>query len=255
MRKHISVILALVLALSSIGHSADDNTKAMVYDYELDSTSLIYCSMYRDSQASTRDFWGDGLLTTQPITTSGSTTALTAVDSGHGPFTGLAAGDEITVNLDGKVEKRYLSAVASAIAATSNADINLGDGKRGTLGYGFFARYLTCGTAATDGWIDVPGKCVTVIVDVDQMNATSIDAQFEGRHLGAVSPVVVINTKNFTAAGSIAFNSCNYTVSGVITSWPIFDQVRLGLKVNTDDGNDLTTNAEKITVTASSSVR
>lgn len=255
MRKHISVVLALVLALASVGHPGDDNTKALVYEYELDSTSNIYCAMYRDSQAATKDFWGDGLAISQPITTSGSTTALTAVNSTEAPFDELGAGDELTVNLDGVIQKRYLSAVASDVAATANAAINLGDGKLGTRGYGFNVRYLTCGTAATDGWLRVPGKCVTVVVDVDQMNATSIDATLEGRHLAAVSPVVTIATKNFTAAGSHVFNSCNFMVSTAITTYPVFDEIRLALKINTDDGDDLTTNAEKITVTASSSVK
>lgn len=211
----------------------------LVSDYELDSTSYIYC---QTADTSGR-LWTHGNEMTVPVTTSGSSTTVAAAVASSGPFTNVAVGDELEFNLDGVMELRYVAARASANSITVNSAINLGDGRRGTSGYGFWYRTLTCATTATVGWVPVRSNAsVTWSVEVTQMDATSIDATLYCRNKGSIASTgQQAWTHNYTAAGG---DFITIQATGGIK----IDECRMGLKINTDDGADTTTHAEKITI-------
>lgn len=114
----------------------------------------------------------------------------------------------------------------------------------------------TCGTAADSGWFRVgqftnqPGGSVIMVAEVNQANTTSgIDFRWECSVAGSSSlPLQVCPTTNGTvttvlnaAAGIGGRYAC-------VVDFPM-DRCRIGMKLtSTDDGNDLTTNAESISM-------
>lgn len=232
----------LLLFLPALASAQDMRKAAFVTDYDLDSASYIYCvTTGRDA-----DPYGPPRQGQTAIETSGSSTTVTAVTAGTNPFALLAVGDVILVQTaPGTTATRYITAKASADSITVNTAVNLDiDG-----GYSFTWFQVTCGTAATSGWIDVaPYSIVTVTWQIDQMNAASIDVLAEGEVLGRGSGPVqffppsptgtgVCETGNFTAV-----RTCHIQISD-----SGFDRVRIGFRVNTDDGGDTGANAEDIT--------
>jgi hypothetical protein len=118
-----------------------------------------------------------------------------------------------------------------------------------------FAWYdLQCGTAATDGWFDLAGvENKSITFQLDQINAT-----------GGVSARVECKDGALGSLANQVFPSCttgacdtyqNYTTAGIASRTKVHlnepeTTCRVGLKIGTsDDGNDLTTNAEQVTIT------
>jgi hypothetical protein len=109
-------------------------------------------------------------------------------------------------------------------------------------GSAFAYRTLTCGTGAENGWITTRGaQEVNFGFTIAQLNTTSgIDFRVEGRNLaGSTTAAVLLGPVTFTAVGG-----------GGLSIQAPWDQMRLGLKMNTtDDGGDTGANAEQVTAT------
>jgi hypothetical protein len=224
----VTLLGVMTLALSSYAQVAQiQETIPLVSGYDLASTSYIYCVT---NTAPSGTVWGTGTTSVTPVTTSGSSTTVTAVTSGDNPFVSMSVGDEMSINLDGVITKVYVTAKASSDSITVNTAVNLGDARRGTAGYFFNWRKLTCSTAATAGWIPVRGRSgVAFSFALDTINATSIDARVQCRHDGSISSAIEIWTKNYTVASG---DMISITTPGGIK----YDECRFGMKVNTDTG-------------------
>lgn len=208
--KHFKTILIFlafaVLAPITPAQGVDEAVFARTYDVA--STSYIYCTTSALKPG------------TANIETSGSSATVTAV-SGT-PFESLAVGDDIQVTLAGVATRRRLTAKASAISVTVDSAINLDvDG-----GYGFQWNDVTCGTAATNGWIPASGfrnKSVQIVLDT--INATSVEWKIQGRVRGGATAADLTNETSWTAANS-----------QVVVIPEELDAIRVGVKVTTDGG-------------------
>lgn len=203
----------------------------LVSSYDLAATSYIYCS----TADTGGNVWSDGVGVEVPVTTSGASSTVTAVTASTNPFAAVAAGDELVFNLDGVIYHRVVTAKASSDSLTISgfpaATLNLGGGRHGTAGYGFYYRRRTCGTGDTVGWIPVRGaNSVSFDIAVVTINATSIDATVYCRGGGSVQTPISVSTKNYTAAGG------DFVTLAGGTGGIKFDSCRVGLKVNTDTG-------------------
>lgn len=227
--KKLLACVGLVLGLVGSAPAQTNQTVPLVSGYNVASTSYIYCVT---ADAAGR-VWSGGEVGPGKLTTSGSSTTVTGVDSSADVFLSIAVGDELLINLDGVMERRYVTARASADSITVNAAINLGDGRQGTAGYGFSWRRLTCSTDATHGWIPVRGLSeVTFIFALETINATSIEAIIYCRHNSSNSVGVEAWSESYTAAGGDIV-----TLRGSPKDGIKFDACRFGVKVTGDGGN------------------
>jgi len=206
--KHFKTILIFlafaVLAPTSQAQGIESAT--FVATYDVASTSYIYCTTSALKPG------------TANIETSGSSTTVTAV-SGT-PFESLAVGDDIQVTLAGVATRRRLTAKASAISVTVDSAINLDVDN----GYGFQWNDVTCGTAATNGWIPVSGlRNKAVQINLDTINAASIEWKIQGRVKGGATAADITNETSWTAANA-----------QVVVIPEELDAIRVGVKVTTD---------------------
>jgi hypothetical protein len=100
------------------------------------------------------------------------------------------------------------------------------------------------GTAANDGWVKVAGhefKAIEIVID--QLNVTGgIDFKIEARIAATGSASVIWP--------SVSANKTLTTENEIVPIQEPCYQIRVGMKIGSaDDGNDLTTNLEDITVT------
>lgn len=208
--------LFLAALFAALGMSAHADTVTFFEAYDVSSTSLIYCKFIPPRT-------GQGF-----ITTTGSSTTWTAVGAAT-PFLGLAAGDELTVipGMTGTPIVRYIQTATSStsiVVAGSAADLS-----NGGAGYAFTYRTRSCGTASTDGWVDVGslgGRPLTLQIIVATINATSLTWSLEGRVAGR-------NTTATTIVPEIVYTG---TGSQFITITEGVSAIRLGIKINTDGG-------------------
>ena len=207
--KHFKTILFFLAfaVLAPLGQAQDVDQAVFARTYDVASTSYIYCTT-SDLRPGTAN-----------IETSGSSTTVTAV-SGN-PFESLAVGDDIQVTLAGVATRRRITAKASAVSITVDSAINLDRDN----GYGFQWNDVTCGTAATNGWIPVAGmKNKAVHIALDTINATSIEWKIQGRIRGA------------TAADLTNATSWTATNAQVVVIPEELEAIRVGVKVTTDGG-------------------
>lgn len=186
-----------------------------------------------------------------PVITVGSSTTVSAVTAGTGPFQNMNVGDEIVFPLGtltpagtqtpaGGESYRYVTAKASADSVTLNAAINLA--VPAGRGYPFTWRKLSCGTAATDGWFSTSNwQDFTVSFQADQGDASSMDAALQCETFGSASAPIQVWTANYLLAvyGNV---STGRTVVYFVNH---FDRCRLGVKL-TDDASDAGANLEKV---------
>jgi hypothetical protein len=174
-----------------------------------------------------------------------ATTTVTSVAS-NGAFTDLVVDDLILIQIPPSANPnpdqpptqalRRITARASADSITVNANVTIP-----TAGAQFSWWKISAGTTAESGWFPMSPQ-ETIFIDITQMDATSIDYKAECRYRFwdfVTTPIIVAGPTNVTAAG-------NGRV--VIEGGDRYDQCRVGFKINTDDGADTTTHAEKITV-------
>lgn len=245
-------LLTILLLLCAIPAQAQGVRKALfVSDRDFDASDFTFCV----TTGVNADPYGPPRQGTALIATSGSSTTVSAVTANTLPFALLGVGDIIHVTTaPGTTAMRRITAKASGDSITVDTAITIP-----AAGLGFTWRQVTCGTAATSGWIDVSAYSdVTITFKINQMNAASVDLVVQCENVNIDSAVTqvfppsptgsgVCETGNFTAAMS--------TQCAVNISSNTFDRCRFGVDVNTDDGDDLTTNAEDITANLSARVR
>lgn len=242
MKKPLMFLLALV---PSVALAGQDDTASFAILYEIDSTDPIYCRLTGQSG----DPFGPGISGTSRIETSGSSTTTTAVTAASGPFASVSAGDILLVRspVDDSTLVRRVVSKADSDTVTVHTAWNLSGG------FAFTWKKLTCGTAATSGWIEVGNAdSFAITFELDQVSVTGgINVQVQCR-TGAInaSPVQI-----FPACTSGACNTVqNYTTAGVASATTVavgfpYKSCRVGVDIGTaDDGSDTGNDAEQIDI-------
>lgn len=196
---------------------------AFFIDYDVSSTSYIY-GVYGPWQ-NARKF----------ISTTGSSTTVVSAVASTGALAEVDVGDRIYVrNVSVPSDDQVgVTAKASDDSITTSTAKDFGRDVADS-GYPYQFRKFLSGTTANDGWHycgNEDDKFVTL--QLDTINATSIDFQIEGKFNDGVP--FVITTQNFTAA-TVA-SGVNTVVGGAAFGIPEnLSAVRVGVKVNTDGG-------------------
>lgn len=240
MKKLLVLVFAAIIAASPAVHAQDPTSSTVVFKYNLNSTTEIFCSL------------GPQFTIGDRVQSAASTT-YTAVSGS--PFANVAVGDLITGAEVGGVPT-YIKAVhARASAASITVNNAIAPETTPTLTNATIqARTLSCGTGVNSGAFDVSRFAgFTVQIDIQQLvlavpGTSSIDARILCRAGGQaqwlqqypvlVPPVVTPSYVSSTAVGGWARE-----ITGR------FSECRVGLKINAaDDGGDTGTNAEQVTV-------
>ncbi len=230
MRKERIAFLAALLIAAATAGSAVRTERSIVYKYQLDSATYIYCVT------------GPALTGPGRVKTTGSSATVAAVAGLSDPFTNVAVGDEL--NFSPSMGTRVVTARASATSITVDSAISLTD----TAGYTFTYTHPTCGTAATNGWfMPGPGTHTLTIVYRQGDLTGGVDFSVETRNRSTLGLPIQVLTG--TVAATTTLVNGTTIVLGETTS-----EFRVGLKYNTADTSDVTTNAEQIDVILSSEV-
>jgi len=219
------VVAALLVLFSAPCFAQGRADRSIVAKYDLDSASYIYCVTASPTRGPGR------------VETSGSSATVTAVAGLDDPFTSVVVGDELNFGV-GIGTVRTVIARASATSITVDSAVNLDVSGGATFTY---AR-ATCGTAATDGWFSVGAGQHTITIVYRQGDLTGgVDFDIETRTRSTIGLPVQILTGNIAATTTLV-NGVTADI-GETTS-----EFRVGLKYNTADTSDATTNLEQIDV-------
>ena len=249
------LLILMAVLLAGTASAQDIRQGTFITNYDLDATTYTYCvTTGINSGFFDRNTPGFG-----NAETSGSSVTVTGVTGANDSFGPPATGDIVFFkknNADPII--RYIVTNADADTITVNAAVDLDvDG-----GVAFEWRKVTCGTAATSGWMDLAGFTGKKIVfQIDQMVATGgVDFKFECRDNAYVTTSQVVYPGESSDCGtlaSLASAVCNAatgatgSVALVFTPEEQWDACRVGMKIGSaDDGDDLTTNAEIINIYA-----
>jgi hypothetical protein len=256
-KKWLLLFLLLAAPASAQVRSANFGVR-----YDLDDAALTYCRVTGvggDPYGAARQVPG------KLIETSGSSTTVTAVTAGALPFADLNVNDIIFVRTSTtNVDMRVVAAKADGdgITVDTAVDWSAGDGFQ-------FTWYDTaCGTAATDGWIDMSAlsEDKTIEISWDQGDlATGLLWQIECLS-GGLDPKpnkVYPGDSSDCGAGALTSGQCLYAVAGVGTTatrdkiWlPEFESAcRVGILRSGNDTSDTTTNREQVSMSVRGSTR
>lgn len=229
MKKLLPFLLAVLLpaSLGAQGLGIESDSLVLASTYDLDSTSFIYCNTLGTGRSPA----GRNKLppNNSTVSTSGSSTTLTATNAG---YTNVAVGDPLWINDDGVQLQRVVVARASATSITINAAVDVT-----TAAWEY--RTLTCGTADTSGAVPVTAfESLTFQVILAQENSASTDHQVECRVFG---PGTAWNIISGPTNNTSTYNTYVATNLG-------WDECRVGIRVNTDDGTDTGAAAEQYTI-------
>ena len=225
--KRLILIPALLVAIPlQAAVSVITQKKTLVSNYELDSTSMIYCKLADPINVQTK------------IATSGASTTVTAVIASSAPFALVSAGDVIGVSQNGQFVERTVVSKSDSDTIVVSANITIP-----AAGQYFWYRSGSCGTGAEDGWIpveDMDKFDFTIQIDAMGITAGGIDAAVQCRNLSPSTNYATVWSTNYTSTG----------VDTVLVT-ALYDQCRVGLKVGTTDDADGAGSgtAEDITVT------
>lgn len=209
-------LLFLVLLALPAAAQAQVSQYISVLRYDLASTSVIYCSGGPG--------WVQG---TSTVSTSGSSTTLTA--AADGTFDALSVGDSIYV----AGSFRRVDAKASGTSLTLSSAIN-------TTATGWRYIHYVCGTGADAGAFTIAnGTISTLVAEIVTMTATSIDVRYECRTSAPDAGWVVVYPSagnNECGAGTEASGYCQFTAAAslALVVDEVWNQCRIGLKINTD---------------------
>jgi hypothetical protein len=224
--RRLLIALVLLLSGSAVMAQVTRVDTPILSKYDLDSATYVYCKL------------GFSLIGPGRIETSGSSATVTAVSGSTDPYTNVAVGDELFISGAAGNFTRTVTARASATSITVDSAVNLDvDG-----GYIFNYRTLSCGAAVTDGWIQVgPGKHTITIIYRQGDLGGGVDYSLESRARGALG-LPLQETYGTIAATTTLVNGVSI-VLGETTP-----EFRVGLKYNTSDTSDATTNLEQIDI-------
>lgn len=234
---------------------ADDGFEAVIalrMDY--DSSSATYCKVDGPAKGISK------------IKTTGSSQNVTENTAGDNPFREVNAGDVLEVDRTPLASPRQ-NDLAFVITWTDDSNVVVNPAVDWSGGYPFKYWRQTCGTTINDGWIDVSGATdAKVCVLIRQMTATAVEWRLEGKDNGVDAQPNVIypgETSDCGPNGTLSSGYCRFT-SGSATTFVgnqcVFipereAMVRVGVKVDTDDGGDTLTDAEQVTIKVTGRVR
>lgn len=212
------LLLALVVLFGFAGSaSAQDQKIATFFQaYDVSATSLTYPLLTGNAASP----FGGAIPGGAAVSTSGSSTTVTATTASTNPFASVGVGDELYFQTapGTAVSVRYCTAKASSDSITIDTAITL-------TARQFTYKHFATGTAITSGAVDaatVGARAVQLCVQT--LNATSITFSIEGRLAGAPAWATLV-APPFSATG------CE-----IIAVPEALDQLRVGVKVNTDTG-------------------
>lgn len=239
MKKRIAVLFALLLASASARSQTvgQEQVANFMYRYDLDSATLTFCKL----QGQNGDPYGGDKQVLAKIKTTGSSTSVTENTAGQNPFSDVAVGDVIAVRrATGVVDRRIV------VTRTDAANVVVESAVDWSGGFAFGYRTLTCGTTATDGWVDASGSNnITIQFQIDQANTTTgIDWRIEckGAGIGSLADPV------YPASGFITVTNASTPYVSAAYVNGRWSACRVGVKLtSTDDGGDTGANAEQIT--------
>lgn len=229
MMKHVLMAvlgLGLLITPNASAQNLSSDNVFLAALWDADSGSYTYCrTLGINNQAADRHKQSGNNVR---LSTSGSSTTVTGTNA----FANIAVGDLLIVNDAGVLLYRTVVARASANSITVGVALDITSAT-------FEWRKRECGTADTSGAFPVSGfHSLTFQIILSQEVSTSTDYQIECRVFGpATTWSIVTGPTNDTST----FNDVFATDLG-------FDECRVGVRVNTDDGDDLTTNAEQFTI-------
>jgi hypothetical protein len=239
------LILLLLLATPAL---ADESVFGyFTVRYDLDATSITYCR----SEGQRGDPFAPNKPNDYLVDNAGSETAVTSATAGEDVFLGMAAGDVIFITVDQVVYPRGIVTYTDTENIVVDEAIDLSGSD-----YPITWRRNNCGTAVTDGWLDIGNQNdVTITFFLKQYvgDGNGLDIRVEGT---VESPDGTTNLVQLWPTGKTVGGAAtvqNFTTAGIATNIMInvpepVQKVRIGMLHNTaDDGGDLTTNAEQIT--------
>ena len=191
-------------------------------------TKVLFSPLYNlgDTAAYRYGVYCDFVNANKYLTTSGSSTTVSELNTGDNVFQGFANGDILSVNVDGTHTRRIIT--DATLAPDSVVVGSAVDWQNSDAGRAFsYAKWLN-GTAATDGWFRVAefdSKLVTAEWVTD--TAASLDVTIEGRVNG--STPITIYTHNFTAI-------TDFEYVNIVEPW---EEIRVGAKITTDAGTNV----------------
>lgn len=234
---------AIILGLAPRVHAqaANFDFQQALWKYNLNSTPETFCALQSNAAVP-----GTAL-----IQTSGASTTITAV-SGT-PFASLAAGDTlfITDSLAGGGET-YTKTIVTRTSSTSIVVNNTisPDVTPNLVNATFTYKKLACGTGNNSGAFGVPYRSFSVVISLDQIVVTDyIDFTLYCRVSGSSrwvqeAPRVTPPATSATAYQPTAAWWISVDADGLTRS-----ECRVGMAIHTaDDGNDLTTNSEQVSI-------
>lgn len=245
MIKRLLIIFMALIPLSS--WAVEERVTNLAYNWDLDSTTVLYPSLVGESGQ-----WSTAIRSNVPITISSSNGNVTATTALTAPFTGMGVGDVVIVRYpDNSVDTRVIITFTDTDTIVVNSAFTTS-----TVGIAFKWLNFSTGATANDGWVAMSGlEEKSITFQLDQVNVTGgIDMRIECQDDGiGATPVQV-----FPSCASGACNTYqNYTTAGITSRTKVviyepWGKCRLGAKIGSaDDGGDLTTNAEQITVIVS----
>ena len=209
--------------------------------YDLDSTSYIYCTTTGE-----RGFLdpprNNQIRVTSSTTTLAATVALTS------PFATVGVGDFVYVVVNGVPEERVVVARASADSLTMNAALSA---TMTNVQFGW--RDRTCGVEAANGWFPVnPFTGVSISLMVSQIVVTGqIEFKIQCRDSGVDAQAVDVYAEGMSIYRTGGYNAAQVDNDDIIihNGVKLFHECRVGMLIDSaDDGDDLTTNGEQVTI-------
>lgn len=237
MRLKTTIVAALALLLAS---TAAAQTRPVLALYDLDSDTETFCA-----------FDPTPVTPTANLVVTAASATVTGVGAGT-PFTNVAVNDQLLIGF-GTTNAMVRTVIARASASSITVD-SVSTFTSPSTGTPFQYRNLRCSTDGTAGDFSVSTFAgFTADFNIAQQNTTTgIDVRMQCRVgdinagwkqvIPALTPPAVSGTYlTFTGTGGVAM---------VVPPSDHWDRCRIGLKLNsTDDGGDLTTNREAISVT------
>jgi hypothetical protein len=251
------VLAAALLALAATAAWAQNALIAedrwIVRQLDVDSTSVNYfATAFPLRKAVNR------------VATSGSSTTVSAVVAGSGPFAPVVApgaGSQDWVAFVAPAQPVATEAFRIVAAKASNDQITVNSAIDLSAGYDAYLGLQRGGAAVTDGWLDLSGwRAVAFTVQYAQGDLTGgLDWRLEckgGLSAAIVEPVYPTEgnddcgTDGVTASGYCRFATApaSFTVGIDFTQLP-FGYCRVGTKVATADPSDAGANLEQVNVT------
>lgn len=239
--RRIGLVLgAIVLGVVShpVAMAQEQRTANWMIKYDLDSTNLTYCVV----TGTQNDPFGPPMQVDTRIKTTGSSATVDEAVASTGPFAALSAGDIIFVkNDDNTTTIRVITAKSSAAEVTVDAAVDW------SSGVAFSWKKTTCGTGATNGWINVAAyEDKTMILQYDQGDLSGgLDARWECRAAGINAQPVQV----YPSSGLQNFPTANIGIGArtAVVDFSPWSDCRLGVAAHTSDPSDSSTNLEQIT--------